>query len=138
MDLKPYYEMVESCIQDLGIAPDKTRGDKPGQWDLYRGSARVMIDVFTLDNGWSYFQCIAPIVKIPAGKKIEFYEEILEKNHSLYGVAMTKYKEWIYIKVIREIEGLDKSEMMAMLKRIGVYADELDDLYKNKYGGEDA
>ncbi|MBN2893915.1 MAG: YbjN domain-containing protein [Bacteroidales bacterium] len=137
MDLKPFYEMVESCIQDLGVDPDKTRGEKPGQWDLFRGSARVMIDVFTLDNGWSYFQCIAPIVKIPENKKTEFYEEILEKNHSLYGVGMTKFKDWIYIKVIREVEGIDKNEMTAMLKRVGVYADELDDFYKNKYGGEE-
>jgi len=133
MDLKPYFEMVESCITDLGIDAVKCRGEQPGQWDLYKGSARVMIDVFTQDSGWSYFQCIAPIVAIPADKKIEFFEEILEKNHQLYGVAMTKFKEWIYIKVIREIEGIDKNEMMAMVKRIGVYADELDDLYNTKY-----
>ena len=136
MKLKPYYEMAELCIQDLGIDIDKTRGDKPGQWDLYRGSAHVLIDIFTLDNGWSYFQCLAPIIKTPEANQINFYEEILEKNHSLFGVAMTKHKEWIYIKVIREIDGIDKSEMMAMIKRIGVYADELDDFYKNKYGND--
>ena len=137
MELKPYYEMVESCIQDLGIEPDKTRGDKPGQWDLFKGSAHVLIDIFKMDNGWAYFQCIAPIIKIPSARKIEFFEEILEKNHSLFGVAMTKFNDWIYIKVIREVEGLEKTEIAAMIKRIGVYADELDDYYKNKYGTDE-
>lgn len=135
MDLTPYYDMVEACIQDFGVDVAQTRGDKPGQWDLYKGSAHVMIDIFKMDNGWAYFQCLAPIVKIPEDNKIEFYEEILEKNHQLFGVGMTKFKDWVYIKTIREIEGIDKSEINAQIKRIGNYSDELDDFYKNKYGG---
>ncbi len=136
MELQEIYDLVESCITDLGVDPKNCRTDKPGQWDLFKGSAKVMIDVFTHDNGWSYLQVLAPIAKIPVNQKTEFYEEVLEKNHSLYGVGMTKFKEWIYIKAIREVEGLDKSEVMATLNRVGNYADELDDYYKNKYGGE--
>jgi len=137
MDLKPYFEMVDAVIKDLGVNPDETRGEKEGQWDLYKGSAHVMIDVFELENGWGYFQCIAPICKIPEANKIEFYEEVLERNHKLFGVGMTKFKDGIYIKTIRELEGLDKTEMTNMINRIGNYADDLDDYFKGKYlGGE--
>ncbi len=138
MELQKYYDMVEACLQDLGIVPEETRSNKPGQWNILKGSAHIMIDIFTMENDWSYFQCMAPIVKIPDDRKIEFYEEILEKNHQLFGVAMTKFNDFIYIKNIRELENLDKSEIFAQIKRIGIYADELDDYYKNKYGNKDA
>ena len=138
MELQKYYDMVEASLQDLGLVPEETRGDKPGQWNLLKGSANIMIDIFTMENGWSYFQCIAPIVKIPDDRKIEFYEEILEKNHQLFGVAMTKFKNHIYIKNIRELENINKSEILAQIKRIGNYADEFDDYYKNKYENKDA
>ena len=50
---------------------------------------------------------------------------------------MTKYKDWIYMKSIRELEGLDEDEMMATLNRVGTYADDLDDYLRNKYTGWD-
>ncbi len=137
MDLKNYYDLVETVLQELGVNPEETRGNKPGQWDIYKGSAHVMIDVFEMKNGWAYFQCLAPISKIPSDRKIEFYEEILEKNHQLFGVAMTKFKDSIYIKTIREVEAIDKTEILAQIKRIGNYADELDTFYKEKYFNED-
>lgn len=136
MNLESYYSMVENCIRKLGVDPSVTRGQKPGQWDLKRGSASVWVDVFKRENDrFGYFQCMAPVVQIPSNNTQQFYEEVLEKNHSLYGTAMTKYKDWIYMKSIRELEGLDEEEMMATFKRVGAYADDLDDYFKNKYSG---
>jgi hypothetical protein len=136
MDLAPYYQMVENCIKKLGVDPSVCRGQNPGQWDLKRGSASVWIDVFKRENDfYGYFQCMAPVVTIPANNTKEFYEEVLEKNHGLYGTAMTKYKEWIYMKSIRELSGIDEEEMMAMLNRVGTYADDYDDYFKSKYSG---
>ena len=133
MNLEQYYQMVENCISKLGVDPATCRGEKPGQWDLKRGSASVWADVFVLDNGYGYFQCMAPVAKIPANNTLAFYEEIMEKNHDLFGTGMTKYKDWVYMKTVRELEGLDENEIIATFNRVSGYADDLDDYYKEKY-----
>ena len=135
MDLQPYYQMVEEVIQELGVNPENTRGEKPGQWDLSKGSAPVMVDVFEYE-GRGYFQCLAPVSLIPEDRKTEFYEEVLEIGHKLFGVGFTKFKDKIYIKALRETDNLDKSEIMATFNRVGNYADEYDDYFKNKYFGD--
>ena len=138
MNLEPYYQMVENVIRKLGVDPSICRSQNPGQWDLKKGSASVWIDVFKRDQDhYGYFQCVAPVVQIPSDNTQGFYEEILEKNHTLYGTAMTKHKDWIYMKSIRELDGLDEEEILATINRVGNYADDLDDYFKNKYTGWD-
>lgn len=132
MDLTAYYKMVENCITKIGVDPVKCRGAQEGQWNLKRGSANVWIDIFII-NGYGYFQCMGPISPIPQERQVEFYEEVLEINHKLYGVGMTKFKDWIYIKTIRETDGLDENEIMAQINRIGTYADDYDDVFREKY-----
>jgi len=78
---------------------------------------------------------MAPVVEIPTDNTEAFYREILEINHNLYGVGMTKFQSWIYVKTIRELDGLDGGEMMAMINRVGNYADDYDDKLRNKYWG---
>lgn len=139
MDLQPYFDKLESCLEDLGVDPADARGEEAGQWGLTQGSAQIMIDIFEHTNGEGYFQCIAPVCEIPANNKVEFLEEILETGHQIFGVAFTKFENWIYIKMLRELEGLDKSEITATVNRVANYADEYDDYFRNKYfeGGRD-
>ena len=138
MDLTPYFQMVENCIKELGVDPNTCKGEKDGQWNLKKGSANVWIDIFKKEKDYyGYFQCMAPVVKIPETNTVAFYQDVLEINHKLYGVGMTKFKDWIYIKTIRELEGLDQEEVMASIKRIGGYADDYDDYFKKKYGEVD-
>ena len=135
-DLNHYYNLIENCIKKLGVDPAICRGEKPGQWNLKKGSANVWIDVFKREQDhFGYFQCMAPVVEIPAERQVEFLTEIMEINHTLYGVGMTKFKNWIYIKTIRELKDLSEDEAFAMLNRIGNYADEYDDKLRNKYFG---
>lgn len=137
MNLEPYYQLVEECINDLGVKPENARGENQGQWNLTKGSAQVMIDILESKDGWGYFQCLAPICKVPEKKQTEFLLEILETAHKLYGVGFTKFRDWIYVKTIRELNDISKKEVMAMLKRIGTYADDYDDYFKNKYFGDE-
>jgi hypothetical protein len=134
MNLQPYYDLVENCIRSLGVDPVTCRGKQPGQWDLRRGSASVWVDVFWSENNkCGYFQIIAPVMQIPDNNQTAFFRELLELNHSFYGVAFTIFKDWVYIKMIRELEGMDQNEALAMLNRVGWYADEYDDKLKAKY-----
>jgi len=137
LDLNPFFTVIETCIKSLGVDPNLCRGQKPGQWDLKKGSASVWVDVFlsSQDENYGYFQTMAPICQIPTANREAFFKESLEINHQLYGVSFTVYKDWLYLKMIRELAGLDQNEAMAMLNRTGVYADQYDDHFKNKYHG---
>lgn len=133
MSAQPYYQLVDQAIRTLGVDPELCRGDKPGQWNMQRGSASVWIDMFDIEGQGGYFQCMAPVSAVPQSNKEAFYTEVLELNHKLYGVGLTKYKDYVYIKAIRELEGLDVNEILATLRRVGTYADDYDDYFKNKY-----
>lgn len=134
-DLNVYYNMVETCIRDLGVDPALCRGEQAGQWSLKKGSASVWIDVWHIEReNRAYFQVLAPVMQIPTANLQAFYQELLELNYTFYGVAFVKYNDWIYVKVIRETDGLEQKEAAAMINRVGWYADEYDDKLKARYG----
>jgi len=136
-DLKVYYDMVESCITRLGVDAVSSRGTEDGQWSLVKGSAKVWLDLWHIEKeSRAYFQVLSPVLKVTdvvTDKKSEFLDELLKINHSLYGVAFTIHNDFLWIKVIREVKGLDEDEAMAMISRVGTYSDEYDDYLKDKY-----
>lgn len=134
-NLTSYYSIVEKCIAGLGIDAAGCRGEKPGQWNLRKGSALVWVDVMYIEKEQrAYYQVMAPVMPLPKGDLTAFYQELLEINYGFYGVAFVKYENYIYIKIIREADGLDENEALAMLNRVGNYADHYDDELKAKYG----
>lgn len=135
-DLSPYFLMVEDIIRGLGVDPALCRGQNPGQYSLMLGSARVWIDVWFIESqNRAYFQAMSPVMRLPiVERQAAFFQELLEVNDKLYGVAFTVYNGWAWLKHIRETDGLDRSEAEAMINRIGVYADQYDDYLKGKYG----
>ena len=140
-DLSPYIALVDQCISNLGVDPSICKTpEKPGQWDLKKGSASVWIDVFWDEkNNCGYFQCMAPVCEIPAVNREAFFEEVLKEAHNLYGCAFTKHENWIYVKAIREVNNLELEEVTSTLNRIGYYGDFFDDHFRNKYfGGSDS
>jgi len=126
MDLQSYFDIVESGIADLGVNPADCRGDNPGQWNLKKGDTLVWIDLWWIESeGRPYFQVMSPIFAVPTDEKTKnaIFAELLEINDTLFGVAFTVYNENIYIKVIREVDGMDKAESLSLLLRVGNYAD---------------
>jgi hypothetical protein len=138
--IEHYHNLVEQVLTEYKVDPATARGQNPGQWNLKLGSASVWVDIFQTKDAQGnltqngYFQVIAPICEVPVNNQHLFTKELLEANHSLYGVAFTIYKDWAYIKSIRELMGLDKTEVMSTFDRVGIYADEWDDKLKTKYG----
>jgi hypothetical protein len=137
--IQHYYNMVEEVITGLGVDPATCRGDQPGQWNLKLGSASVWVDVFQSKDAdgnlidYGYLQILAPVCEVPVNNQHIFTKELLEINHTLYGVGFTIFGNNAYIKAIRELEGLDKSEVSSTFNRVGVYADDWDDKLKAKY-----
>ena len=135
-DLTPYYQMVEKCLASLGINLENARSKTAGEWTILKGSATIYIYVQYLEKNQDYyFWVVSPVCNAPdEHHQQKFYEELLETNHTLYGVAFTKYNKWIYIKSIRELKGIDLEEMFNIITRVGNYADMYDDVFNAKYG----
>lgn len=137
--IQHYYNLVEEVIRDLGVDPATARGDQPGQWNMRLGSASVWVDVFQSKDAqgnlmdYGYLQMLAPVCDVPVDNQAIFTMELLQTNHTLYGVGFTIYGNRAYIKAIRELEGLDKSEVRSTFDRVGIYADDYDDKLKAKY-----
>jgi hypothetical protein len=137
--IQHYFSMVEQVLAEYKIDVAAARGDQPGQWNLRLGSASVWVDVFQAKDAqgnltqYGYLQVMAPICDVPVENQSLFTRELLEINHSLYGVSFTIFKEKAYIKAIRELQGLDISEVKSTFDRVGIYADEYDDKLKAKY-----
>ena len=135
--IQSYYEMMENVIRNLGVDPAACReAETAGQWNMKRGSVNVWIDIFPAKNDTGlagYLQIMSPICEVPTNNTEAFYAEVLETSHDMYAVGFTKYDNWIYVKTIRELDGIDESEMSSMLNRVGYYGDLYDDHFKNKY-----
>jgi hypothetical protein len=136
-----YYNLVEEVLSDYKIDPSTARGQNQGQWNLKLGSANIWVDVFLTKDAqgnptqYGYMQVLAYVCDVPVNNQQLFTKELLEVNHQLYGVAFTIFQEKAYIKSIRELEGLDKSEIRAIFDRVGIYANDWDDKLKSKYFG---
>lgn len=132
--LQFFYNIVENAIAKLGIDPQVARRPKAGQWTIRKGQVPVWIDVFhSQQEQRIYFQVASPIMKMPHNGKAELALELLELNNLLYGVAFCTSKGNLFIKTIREAEGLDLNEAHAMILRVGNYADKYDDQLRQKY-----
>ena len=44
--LQTYYKLVDDAIIELGLNPDETKGEQPGQWNLKKGKFDIMLDVW--------------------------------------------------------------------------------------------
>jgi hypothetical protein len=139
--IQHYYDLIEGVIADYKVDPATCRGQQPGQWNLKFGSANIWVDVFQTKDAqgnptqYGYFQALALVCDVPVDNQAIFTKELLEINHTLYGVAFTLFRDKTYIKAIRELEGLDKTEVRATFDRVSIYSNDWDDKLKQKYFG---
>jgi hypothetical protein len=138
--IQHYFNMFEQVLVEYKVDPITARGKTPGQWDLKLGSASVWVDIFQSKDAegnpaqYGYLKMVALVCDVPVNNQHLFTKELLEINHSLSGVAFTIFKDKAYIKSIRELQGLDTSEIKSTLDRVGIYANDWDDKLKTKYG----
>lgn len=138
VDLTAANKLVEKTISVLGVDPVQCREKVPGQWTLVRGSATIYVDVYDL-QGAGYICAASPILKIMTSKKEALYEKLLFLNHQMYAASFSIHKgndgiDWVWLRIVREIEGLDENEAGAIFNRVGYYADQYDDELKNEFG----
>lgn len=123
MNLEQASVLIESSISGLKVDPIACRGDKPGQWNLTYKGATIWIDVFNFTTAPEryYFQVMSPLTAVPDKNVEDYYKNLLEINHNLYGTWITKKDNWLYMMCLRETDGLDQSEVDATLDRVAHY-----------------
>ena len=130
-NLSKHYETVEKGIDLLGINHTEARGEKDGQWDFDRGSAKVAVGLTSTErfpNGYFYVSSIVmDASKVPAAKKEEFYQTLLELNASLVNMRFAFNKDVVFLISNRDASGLDPEEVAITTNELSYYADALDD-----------
>ena len=134
-DLENGIALVESAIKQMNIDPVACRGKIPGQYTMVQGSIQIWIDIFFSEKeNACYFQVMSPILSLNGvTNSAALYEELLKINDGFYNVAFTIYDNTVWLKNIREVKGLDESEIIAQIRRVGTYGDQYDDILKQKY-----
>jgi hypothetical protein len=124
MTLQNISVMVEQSIRELRVDPIACRGQKEGQWTLKYKDSNVWIDVFNYPEKPEryYFQVMSPLCEMVDRRKEEFAINLLEINYNLYGCAICKKDNWLYVLSLREAQGLDQSEIDATIDRVAIYS----------------
>ena len=148
MDLKPFYDIAEDAIKPLGVDPETTRCEEPGQWILTREPIEIFIDIWQPlePNQWEYFkedeptaifQVVAPVCYLPESEsdRAKFMEEVLYINHHMfYGSFTVNLEESMAaIGFKRLLEGTNRVEMIEPIESIGFYAENLSNYLSKKY-----
>lgn len=131
--------MIERVIRGLGLDPDKNRqpstDPRRRAWKIRRGSASVYVLLTETDHG-SFLQVVSPLLKLPAQEILPLLRRLLEANGGqLYGAAFGLKGDQVVLSADRSTVDLDEGEVGAMIKTVGRYADEYDDLLIAEYGG---
>ena len=137
MTLQEITPLIEASLAGLKVDPALCRGEKPGQWSYKLKDATVWIDVFTSDanQGKWYFQVMSPLCAVPNRKSAEFFQDLLEINHKMYGSWMCKKDGWMYVITLRETVNIDQSEIDASLDRVAFYSSDYYAKLSFKYEG---
>ncbi len=135
-NLNFYYNIVENAIAKIGLDPQKSRARVAGKWTITKGKIPVWIDVvFHQSEKRIYFQVASPVMKMPQTNVTTVTMDLLETNNYLYGVAFCINKGNVFIKTLREAEGLDMNEAYSMILRVGNYAHQYRKSLNDKYPG---
>ncbi len=134
-NIEEHYNVIEAAIQSLGVEPERCRDEKePGAWAVMRGEQEIWIDCWHIEEeDRAYFQVLAPVLEVPSDMPLPFYREVLEINYNLFGVAFGIFKNMLALKVIREAEGLDETEALNTITRVGNYAGDFGPALLKKY-----
>lgn len=126
---------VEAILSGIGVEPAAARMEVESGygWNFQRGSA--LIEVYLTPEEQGYLQVLSPIMHLPASNLLALYRRLLELNLQLTNAALGVHEDVVYLYHERLLAGLDAAEADAIIRRLGQYADELDDALAGEFGG---
>ena len=127
--------IIELALQKLNLDPSLSQStESENKWLISKGSARLFIEIFEKDQV-EYIQVRAPIMTWPNTNEIHFAKLLLKHNKDIIGAVFCwdESENQVLLKIERESLGLDMTEALNMIYRIGNWADKLDDELRSKF-----
>jgi hypothetical protein len=118
-----FYKLVDEAIADLGLSPDETKGEQPGQWNLKKGKFDIMVDVWEQEKQF-LFQVVSPLCTLPDENKEGFMLHILQKNYGLSSLAYAIMDNSVFLKHTTEMGSLTKENIVMLLTKTAFYAEQ--------------
>lgn len=126
---------IDGVLTALGINPSAARIPDTFTWQFQRGTALIEMRLIQEEGGNTFFQISAPVMHIPHDNLLRLYRRLLELNMQLVGAAFAVYRDVVYLVDERPVPGLDDTEAHAMINTVAGFADQLDDLLVEEFGG---
>jgi len=103
---------------------------------VQRGSAVVWIHCLPQQG---VLLLLSKVLKVPADRREEMYRQLLELSFLATGDAafsIDKNTDTVYLRALRQLDGLDYEEFEDLVHTVASVADEWDDKLIAEYGGE--
>jgi hypothetical protein len=121
--LEAYYKLVDEAISALGLNPEETKGQQPGQWNLKKGKFDILVDVWEQENHF-LFQIVSPLCSLPDENKEAFMLHLLQKNYGLSSLAYSIMDDSVFLKHTTEMHSLTKENIVSLLSKTAFYAEQ--------------
>ena len=121
--IQDYYNLVDAAITELGLSPEETKGDQPGQWNLKKGQFDIMVDVWEQEKQF-LFQVVSPLCTMPEENKEAFMLHLLQKNYGLSSLAYAIMDDSVFLKHTTEMGSLTKENIVMLLTKTAFYAEQ--------------
>lgn len=118
-----FYKLVDAAISDLGLSPEETKGEQPGQWNLKKGKFDIMVDVWEQEKQF-LFQVVSPLCTLPEENKEGFMLHLLQKNYGLSSLAYAIMDNSVFLKHTTEMGSLTKENIVMLLTKTAFYAEQ--------------
>lgn len=146
--LKEYSAIIEEGLKILGVKPEDTRGDEPGQWLVFNGETEIYIDLWEQKEmtNWQYFkpeghntfvfQVLSPVCKLPKSEQLKtFYEDILHYNLNMLFASFTinTDEQMLAAKFRRIGSEMRVEDVIEAIESVGYYSEVIGKVLSEKY-----
>lgn len=126
---------VEAILEKIGVDPVEARINVEAgfAWNFQRGSA--LIEVYISQQEREYLQVLSPIMHLPDTNLLALYRKLLELNLQLTLASVGIHEDVVYVFHERPLDGLDPVETDTIIRKLAIYADDLDNQLVEEFGG---
>lgn len=133
---------VNQLCTEIGCTPESIYNKEYNSWSFTRGSASIEVSMCSYETVVktvrTFVRCFSPVYALPADntKKIQLFQEALQNNSTMMGIKLGIIPDMGYMYAIaeRDIDGMDYNEFKTLVSDLGYWADQLDDLLKERFG----
>lgn len=139
-------DMAKTYIQQLcleiGTTADAMYSKQTDSWHFTKGSAKLQVCFTSYETVQktirTFIRIFAPIYPIPTSpeKKLAVFSESMAGNRLFMGIKFATFPDdgQIYIFSERDINGMDYNEFTTLVNDTASWADQMDDLFVQKFG----